>query len=204
MIKKVVFFAFALIPLTVAAQITFEKGYYIDHDGNKVECLIKDLDWKNNPGQFVYKLSEAGESQTMRTSAIQEFGIDHVSRYVAKLVKIDRSSDGYDSLGYERKPTWMEERLLLKLLVEGKGTLYYYQAGDLIRFFYSVDGSPVQQLVYKKYLRDNEVAVNADFRQQLWVEVNCGLQSQNSIKNTSYSRTELVRFFKKYNECNGN
>lgn len=42
----------------VNAQINFEKGYFISNDNEKIECLIKSIDWKNNPTEFKYKLNE--------------------------------------------------------------------------------------------------------------------------------------------------
>jgi hypothetical protein len=39
---------------------------------------------------------------------------------VNKVVKMDRSGDQLDSLTNERKPLWKDERLPLKVLVEGK------------------------------------------------------------------------------------
>ena len=203
-IKRITIFFISLFPLNALAQITFEKGFFIDNHDTKVECLIKNMDWKNNPNHFEYKLFQEGESKTINISSIKEFGIDNFSKYVSRVVKIDRSSDEYDSLSYERKPGWSAERLLLKVLVEGKASLYFYQNGNLVRFFYSVNESSVQQLVYKKYfIESTSVGVNSDFRQQLWMEVRCGQVSRNPVRNISYAGNDLVRYFNKYNECIG-
>ena len=35
-------------------QIKYEKGYFINNENKKIECLIKNKDWKNNPSEFSY------------------------------------------------------------------------------------------------------------------------------------------------------
>jgi hypothetical protein len=193
-----------LISASAVAQISYEKGFYIGNDNKKIECLIKNVDWKNNPTRFEYKLPEATESKTEDISSVMEFGFDNSVKYLRSMVKIDRSSDSFDSLRSERNPTFRSEQLFLKVLVDGKATLLSYQAGTLLRFFYSVDKSDVQQLVYKKYLVENEgIATNSDFRQQLWMGFKCQDISENSIKDILYSAKALSNFFKKYNECHG-
>ena len=203
MFKKPILFFIFFFPAVVFAQVIYEKGFFIDGNGNKVECLVKNVDWNDNPDRFEYKLTPDGEPKIMETSSIQGFGIDHLFKYVRKQVKMDWSSDKLDSLSNDRNPIWTTAQLLLKVLVEGKATLLLYQHGNLIRFFYYIDDATVQQLVYKKFLKGNDVAVNSDFRQQLWSNVNCAQASQNSLSNISYSERELVRYFRKYNECKG-
>ncbi len=43
------------------AQNNFEEGYYIDNSGNKINCLIKNLDWKNSPESIVVKNNNGEE-----------------------------------------------------------------------------------------------------------------------------------------------
>jgi len=31
------------------AQVSFERGFFIDDSGNRVECLIRNLNWMSNP-----------------------------------------------------------------------------------------------------------------------------------------------------------
>ena len=37
-----------LISIFTYSQTKFQKGYFIKTNGDKVECLIKNEDWKNN------------------------------------------------------------------------------------------------------------------------------------------------------------
>ncbi len=84
------------------SQISFEKGYYIDNSKQKTECLIKNIDWKNNPTTIEFKLSENGETFPADIKTIEEFGIYNVSKYIRNIVKIDNSSDNIERLSNEK------------------------------------------------------------------------------------------------------
>jgi hypothetical protein len=42
------------ISLNCYSQINFEKGYFYNNENKKIECLIKNNDWLNNPTQIKY------------------------------------------------------------------------------------------------------------------------------------------------------
>jgi hypothetical protein len=189
------------IPIVSWSQVPFEKGYLVDTEGNRVECRIRNLDWKSNPSHFEYRLSEEKESRTRNISSVREFGVNGFSKYIVKTVRMDTSSDKITTLSSGRNPLWSEKQLALKVLVEGKSILYYYRNGNFIRFFYELNETPVIQLVFKRYLSDNIILINGDFRQQLWAEINCGGQHQSVIKMISYTIDDMVRHFEKYNAC---
>ena len=56
-------------------QIRFEKGYFITNENQRTECLIKNVDWKNNPHEFLYKLKDRKETQKGTIQSVKEFGI---------------------------------------------------------------------------------------------------------------------------------
>lgn len=183
------------------AQVEFEKGYFVDINNQKTECLIKNASWKNNPTEFTYKLSETGSTLIAKVSGVSEFGIENSWKYVGADVQIDRTGDDLSQLTYNRNPQWVNERLFLKVLIEGNATLLIYNDANLQRFFLLTDNS-VRQLIYKRYLiESNESRENNAFRQQLLVDVNCGEANENVIKGIDYKTTELVNYFKRYNEC---
>ena len=193
-----------LITLSSFGQITFEKGYFIDNNNHRVECLIKNNDWKDNPKEFVYKLTEGAGSAEGELSKVKEFGITGSSRFVRADVKMDASPMGTSDLSKQREPEWSQEQLFLKVLVKGKATLYYFEGGTTSRFFYSLVDSTIKQLIYKEYYANiDEIATNFKFREQLWTEVRCATASTNVIEQLNYRKTDLEKYFKKYNECNG-
>ena len=192
---------FAIITIKSYSQIIFENGYFINETGQKTECLIRNVDWFNNPIDFEYKMAQDAPVQKATIQDVKEFGITGVSKYIRALVNIDRSSNELKLLDYNRNPVFHEELLFLKVLVEGKASLFLYKDGDITKFFYKTTDSEIMQLVYKCYLFDDIVATNNYFRQQLFVDLKCKSISLNDVDDIKYVRGDLVRVFLKYNEC---
>jgi hypothetical protein len=185
------------------SQIIFEKGYLINNSNEKIECLIKNNDWKNNPETFEYKLSESNEPVIADLKSAKEFGIYSISKYIRSTVKIDKSKENLDELSYDKEPTYVEEVLFLKVLVEGKSNLYYYVNGNLQRFYYNTDSTALEPLVYKKYLiSENVVEENNQFKKQLWTNLKCPTIGINKVENLHYKKNSILNFFVEYNKCN--
>jgi hypothetical protein len=201
------------ITLHLFGQINFENGYIIDNNNKRVECLIKNTDWKNNPSEFEYKLTSDGITEKGSLSTVKEFGVTGFSKYVRADLKIDLSSYDVNKLSKTRDPEWSQEKLFLKVLVEGEAKLYYYENSGLIRFFYSTStDTVVNQLVYKEYFEQKNkdfveefvISVNNKFHQQLWVNVKCPNTSAADIEKIAYRKSDLVKYFQNYNACSGN
>ena len=183
-------------------QINYEKGYFIDNQDNRTECFIKNVDWKDNPKKFEYKISEQSTPETATIEAIKEFGVASL-KYKRFQVKIDRSSEDVNKLSYDRNPEFTEETLFLKYLVEGKANLLQYEEGNLVRFYYNVDNAEVMPLTYKVYLTtgDNYIRKNEGYKQQLLVDLKCDKLTVNDAKNAAYKKNSLIKYFVKYNNC---
>lgn len=200
--KQFLIVAFIIISCIESySQIRFENGYFINDSNNRTECLIKNIDWKNNPTQFEYKLSQDDAIQKASISTIKEFGINNVSKYIRVKTKIDRSSDQIVLMSSHRNPDFKEELLFLKVLIEGEASLYIYNDGNLIRFFYKIDDSEINQLVYKKYQDNYKIAENIYFKQQLFLQLKCSAIEKNDIERLRYKKNDLEKIFIKYNEC---
>ncbi len=183
------------------SQVLFENGYFINESNQKIECLIKNMDWKKNPTEFEYKLSQEGAILEAEIDSVKEFGINNVSKFIRADVKIDKSSNNIYELNSDRSPIFHEEQLFLKVLIEGKFSLYLYTQRNLIRFFYKTDDSEVKQLVYKSYLVNDKVAYNNEFKQQL-INITSGYPEIKikNIESVGYNKKELKQFFSKANE----
>jgi hypothetical protein len=198
--KLLVFFG-VLLCVTCHAQIQFDKGYFIDNAGGTVVCLIRNTGWINNPTTFEYRMNETSETLKSSLRDVQEFGISSTVKYKRFNVKIDRSSSQPEKLSSKRAPDLMEETLFLKVLVEGKGSLYQFTDGALSRFFYSIDGVEPLPLVYKVYRAENGQATNKDYKQQLLNELKCADLTEADARKAAYSAAALIRYFKAYNTC---
>ncbi|HLV38438.1 tRNA modification GTPase [Xanthomarina sp.] len=201
--KKHLLILLALILcLNSYSQISFEKGYYINNANQKTECLIKNVDWKNNPTEFEYRLSESSEANKATISSVQEFGVYNISKYIRRTVNIDRSSENINNLSNDRNPIFKKEELFLKVLIEGKSNLYEYNDLNLKRFFYSSQNAKVEQLIFKSYKTpDNSIGKNNRYKQQLWTDLKCPDFKMSKIESVAYNKNDLVKYFTDYSEC---
>ena len=184
------------------AQILFEKGYFIDYRNARIDCLIRNVDWKNNPEKFDYKLSEDTEIKTINIKETKEFGIGSTLKLVRFRVGIDRSSDNINKLTYNRLPEFKQEDIFLKVILEGKATLYSYSSDAIERFFFSIDSIKPQQLVYKSYkTNDDKIGKNNTYKQQIFEKLSCGNIQVKDIDKIGYNRTDLTKIFTAYNQC---
>lgn len=198
----IVFFAF-IFTINVFSQTSFVKGYFINNSNKKIDCFIKNEDWLNNPTKFKYKNNLDSEVKTLTINDVKEFGIVNTIKFQRYNVNIDRSSNEADELDYNKNPFFNKEKLFLKLLIEGKANLYYYEDKGLVRYFFSKDNAEVKQLVFKSYLTNDghTTANNNEFRRQMWVALQCESISMKSLKTINYRKSDLVKFFIKYNVC---
>lgn len=194
---------FLLIVLVSFGQIRFVKGYFIDENNNRTECLIRNEDWANNPKEFKYKLEDSENVLKGRLDSVKEFSLYGFSKYIKVKVKIDRSSNDINTLTSDSNPDWSEEQLFLKILVEGKASLYIYNESNFTRFFYSV-GDTLSQLICKKYMLDKFVIrQNEYFKQQLLSDVKINDSSPDITQNLNYTKSDLEKYFVKFNDENG-
>lgn len=202
--SKLLLFIIFFISITTNAQIIFEKGYFINNNNQKTECLIKNLDWRKNPTDFKYKLSQNDLAKVATISSVKEFGVYNYSKYIRVSTKIDRSSTEIDELDYNRNPNWSEETLFLKVLTEGSASLYNFVDKRNERFFFNTNNRAIEQLVYKEYKKNNTAVIqNNQYRQQLLNNVNCKKLSPSAFTRIRYTKNELVKHFNNNNLCEG-
>ena len=204
---KHIYFSFLislLFSATTFAQITFEKGYYIDQNGQKVECLIKNEGWINTPSSFEYKLSPEGDVSILRKNNFKTLVINDAFKFETHTVPFDASSKAIANLSYERRPDLKDTKLILSVLIEGKATLYEYADGDKRAFFYKKDNAALQPLIYNVYTNENRVILyNNRYQQQLMTDLSCGNLSEKRMSRIDYKAGDLKSFFRNYNTCEG-
>ena len=200
--KKIILLFVLFFSLTISAQIKFEKAYFIDNNDNRVECLIKNADWKNNPDFFNYKLSEESEIKTGSVKEVKVFEIYNQSKFVRGNVDFDKSSNNINNLSESREPEFVQRQLFLKQIVTGSANLFKYEEGNDIKFFYQKANNEFEQLIYKPYqLELYQIDYNDSYKQQLGNLLTCNSVSKNQINNTTYKEKNMVDLFTKYNQC---
>ncbi|AUP81398.1 porin family protein [Flavivirga eckloniae] len=191
------------LSFNIYSQITFEKGYFVNNDGQKTECLIKNIGARTNPTSLDYKLTNEGEEKMLTIKSVKEFGIYDEVKYIRFEGEIDRSSNIINSLTPTKEPKFKKEILFLKVLIESKASLYSYEEPNLLRFFYKNENSKIGQLVFKRYTPENDVIQkNERYKQQLLNDLKCENITMNQIKNLEYKKNSLTSLFRKYNDCN--
>jgi hypothetical protein len=191
-----------LFPFVAYSQLAFESGYFINEDGQKIDCMIENVDWHNNPTEFKYQLSGTQEIMKADVNHVKEFAIPDVCKFISAKVNIDRSGTGTSRMNTNKHPVFNEEQLFLKVLVEGGASLFFYEDVNGRAFFYQVKDSVIKQLIYKEYLtRDNMIATNTSFRQQLYNDLKCQDITMADLEDIKYSKKSLERVVVKYNRC---
>jgi hypothetical protein len=187
------------------SQIRFEPGYYIDLVGKRVDCLIRNADWKNSPSTFTYKLTETGETQQMNVTDLTEFKVGD-NKFIAAEVQYDGASQDLKKIGVLSSPEWTKGRLILKVLVDGTAKLYQYATKELTLFFYKVNDSPIEQLVFKNYISPTDhtqLLSNRMYLAQLNTKVHCDKMTIVDNRAVSYDGSSLSKHFRTYNSCVG-
>ena len=201
--KKFTFLLLTFLSTGVFAQIKFEKGKITKSNGEEVEVLIKNQDWRSNPTQIEIKKDENSSSETLKLADISAFEINNEARYVKKKVNLDDSERDYGKLTYSSSPIYKEKELILKTIIAGQQNLYKYSIGDQDYYFFTNNEGDIEQLVYKPFLVDsNKVAYNKSFRSQILKNFKCSEVSKESLLKVDYNENDLKNLFININKCN--
>lgn len=199
--KKIAILAVLALSFSAVAQVQYEPGYLINDQGQKQNVLILNRDWRSNPTEFSYKLSESGHAVTGNLATVREFGVGDYLKYKKSKVSIDRSSEQLREMSAKPEPEFSEETVFLKQLVEGEVDLYVYEEGALERYFVSNDQVGTIPLVHKKFLKDSRISTNNQFRQQLYNLASCGEITPMAFNKTEYESKDLIAYLGKYHDC---
>ena len=192
---------FFLFSLNIYSQSKFEPGYLVFNDGLKTEVLILNMDWRTNPREIQYRISENSELETASLQTVQEFHVGN-SKFVRHEANVDFSSNKINDLSKIRAPEFRKEKHFFRVLVEGEANLYSLKSRGDEKFFYSTEGGDIEQLIYKKYNEgDGKIKYNTGYQQQLWNNLQCSEISLPQINNTEYTLKHLEKLFIDYNEC---
>jgi len=196
--KNLIVLLTLLISICTAAQINFEPGYIINNYGVKINCLIKNVAWKNSPVSLDYKKEDSSETITSKIEDISAFSVAgyNFERFV---VQLDRSTNDYERMSVSKKPEFRKETVYLKKLVGGSATLYKYEDGNLIRFFTRKGTSNPEQLIYKSYRDGAQVGYNNSYKGQLYNIMKDKITDNDKYKYADYDEKSLVKLFLDYN-----
>ena len=200
MYRILLLISFTLSTILSSAQINFEKGYFINNEGKKIECYIKNKEWQKNPTEFEYKTSLTDQSSIATIEVVKEFSVYNYSKYLRYTVQIDASSNMPGEYSNIESPIWGTRTLFLKVLMEGKASLYLYDDLFNKKFFFKTDSSSIEQLIFKKYSEDGvRVKANRYYKQQLWNNLRNENYTIKQMEALSYEQKDIEEYFLKYN-----
>lgn len=181
------------------SQIKFEKAYFITNSGNRVECLIKNLDSKNSPSSFEYKISEDDKTKIANIKDVKLFEIYDQVKYVRSNVKLEQSSNNINQLSFTRTPDFKQQELFLKELATGDINLYSFTDALSTRYFYQIGSNDIEPLIYKPYeIEGSKIAYNKDYKKQLEKILVCPSINSQEIEKLEYKENSLIDLFIKY------
>lgn len=202
--KNLIFLVIFLIGYHSFGQITFQKGYFINTLGETINCEIKNIGWGINPVDFEYRLSQDESVKKISIKNVKEFGVYNEFKFIRSYVNIDTSNENLNFLSTSRDPVFEKKIVFLKLLLEGKASLYSYTDLNKQKYFYSKENSAIIPLIFKNYTLNNvNILQNNTYKNQIWKNLKCKGLSNKAIQRVKYNKSELITFFKKYNNCEG-
>lgn len=191
-----------LLSLASFGQRKFEKGYFVNNSGNATEAWIEISSGDNAYHEFQYKLAEDAELKTLDIGSVSEYGVPEKYKFKRFDAEVDVSA--FNKIDQNKEPSFETKKVFLRVLIEGKASLYQYRQNHTSLFFFHTENSATvpQQLIYKKYYAQDEmIGTNTFYRQQLFSNFQCGEGSLEQFKDIDYTKKNLSSFFAEYNEC---
>ena len=200
---SILFILFLFITPLTNAQAEYEAGYFINDQGEKVNCLIKNERWEVNPEEFEYKLNESSAVKVGNIDDVQMFAVEGVFKYEKATVKIDKETDGFVDVNNNPDLDFVEKELYLNKVVEGKVNLYHYQEEGLDIFFTRKrDADEFEQLIFKRYKNeDYNDRMNNKYRGQIYKAFDSKRFKRGDFKRLDYNLRELKDIFIEYNRA---
>lgn len=187
---------------SVKAQIKFEKGFVIEKNGNKIECLIKNLDWHNSPNEIKYRLNKGEPVLIGNATNIKGFQIGGV-KYVAAKVKYEKSTNNVQAMTSDVNFNYEDKSVFLKVLQEDKYNFYEYVSGYFARYFISTDGLDYQHLINKPFLHEGVYLKYIQrYKGQLKEILKCSNITDTALNDLEYKAEDLINFINNYKNCN--
>ncbi|PKV75073.1 outer membrane beta-barrel protein [Pontibacter ramchanderi] len=126
------------------AQKNFVPGYYITHEGEKVEVYLNDLNWNKNPTSIeVRKDANSSASQMLRVKDIKGFAVSSGDVFYSFVVDVDKSPKRLQYIELGAQPIITRDTVFLRALVKGNTSLYYLKDEHALEHFYIQKGEEV-------------------------------------------------------------
>ncbi|WP_157593055.1 outer membrane beta-barrel protein [Rufibacter tibetensis] len=192
------------------AQKNFVSGYFVTVKNDTISCLINDQNWKKNPKQVQYRITENGDTDTFKPAQIKSFGLSTGDVFEGKIVSIDNSTNNVERLSVNGAPTTTTDTVFLKVLVKGAANLFYLYNGEREHFYYQTNAENLVELGLTYSLQFDPVTgkrlliTDSKYRGQLKTYfADCSALTEKLL-DIKYSVSDMRAAFKQYNTCRNN
>lgn len=153
----------------------YNEGIIVLENGSELNALIQVKKWQINPDNITIKRSENAKLESLELDEICSFTIPGKLKFIRQTVQIDTSRNPDLSTSEQKEPAYSTRTVLLKVLVEGKASLYSYRAKDLHQHFYfKSPKTEITYLEYKVYLATpGRYSYNNEYLHQLHSRLKC-------------------------------
>lgn len=197
--------ALLLCAVAAAAQVAYERGHYVDNDGERHEGYVLNEGWSDIPTMF--KFSPDGRQRSAKTVTVRdasEFGVGDVVKYVRAKVPLDVSRLLDPAVPRVKEPAREEFITFLRVLIEGEASLYEFEERRITEYYFDAPGLPITPLVYNLYQdKTGATRKNARYRQQLTTGLHCDREGWQNDSYVKYDDSDLAALFVAYNRCHG-
>lgn len=201
MTKKLTLLLLFILTQTAFSQVRFQDGYYITKEGEKIVCQLEMRDWVSWNNTELTVKGDQGISK-VPIATISEFGVGNEVKFITAITELDSSYNDLRKLDFSPYPKFESKTLLLKVIVEGEYSLYQYLDSNIRKYFYQTQGSPIKQLIFKKYFYESSSRIkeNNGYLDQLKAINVC----KNNPYLVNYEYEALKAYFLNLNECSAN
>ena len=183
------------------SQTSFQPGYYVDNESNKISGLIKNEDWSQIPSKILFKKHADDEAVTIEGNQFSGFKVEGTKHYYRTL-KLD-SYKLYNSSGDEVDYPSIE--LLARVVIDGQATFLTTKVNDELLYVIQIEDQAPQVLMYKKYiLNDGKIRERKGFQKQLFDANPCEQPLDTKLfLDVKYRLNEISNIVTGFNDCLG-
>lgn len=134
-----------LLSVASFAQQNFQQGYIVNVSGDTIKGRIDNLIWDESPRQLTF-VGPSGSS-TYKATDIAAFGAGSHTFYRSFKVRIDTTGGIGGDVANAPSPTYLEDIVFLKVLVDGNTSLLKYKKGFRTHYFIHEKGSTPEEII---------------------------------------------------------
>ncbi|MDO6391241.1 hypothetical protein Q4E40_13965 [Pontibacter sp. BT731] len=192
----------------VFGQKKFMPGRYVTHQGDTVQVLINDQNWKRSPTYIEVKQDLSSTStQRLGVADIKGFSLTFGDRYEVHAVDKEKSVTKIGSTYiYDSQSSMVRDTVFLRVLVKGRVSLYTLNEPDAQeRIYMQKDGEPPVELVYRSIMKRSAgksgLVKLPVYRGMLTAKMTDCQDLANKISKVAFKPSALKRLVQDYNMC---